>query len=64
MRGAPARAIQELGGHQDLTTTQRDMHLSHAALDNAIRLRDCPGEPHRFEDMLEMGNSETVNSFR
>jgi site-specific recombinase XerD len=24
MRGAPARAIQEAAGHQDLTTTQRD----------------------------------------
>ena len=28
MRGAPARAIQELAGHQDLMTTQRYMHLS------------------------------------
>jgi len=33
MRGAPARAIQELAGHQDLDTTQRYMHLSPAALD-------------------------------
>ena len=31
MRGAPARAIQELAGHQDLSTTQRYMHLSPAA---------------------------------
>lgn len=38
MRGAPARAIQELAGHQDLSTTQRYMHLSPAALDAAIRL--------------------------
>lgn len=38
MRGAPARAIQELAGHQDLATTQRYMHLSLAALDAAIRL--------------------------
>lgn len=35
---APARAIQELAGHQDLGTPQRYMHLSPAALDAAIRL--------------------------
>jgi integrase len=40
MRGAPARAIQELAGHQDLATTQRYMHLTPAALDTAIRLLD------------------------
>jgi integrase len=55
MRGAPARAIQELAGHQDLGTTQRYMHLSPAALDAAIRLLDgaetrggiveAPGKP-------------------
>jgi site-specific recombinase XerD len=43
MRGAPARAIQELAGHQDLMTTQRYMHLSPAALDAAIRLLDGDG---------------------
>ncbi len=43
MRGAPARAIQELAGRQDLTTTQRYMHLSPAALDAAIRLLDGAG---------------------
>ena len=42
MRGAPARAIQELAGHQDLSTTQRYMHLSPAAKDSAIRLLDTP----------------------
>jgi integrase len=42
MRGAPARAIQELAGHSDLRTTQRYMHLSPAALDAAIRLLDSP----------------------
>lgn len=44
MRGAPARAIQELAGHQDLDTTQRYMHLSPAALDAAIRLLDGAGQ--------------------
>ena len=42
MRGAPARAIQELAGHRDLSTTQRYMHLSPAALVAAIRLLDQP----------------------
>ena len=42
MRGAPARAIQELAGHQDLATTQRYMHLSPAAVEGAIRLLDQP----------------------
>jgi integrase len=40
MRGAPARAIQELAGHRDLITTQRYMHLSPAAVEGAIRLLD------------------------
>ena len=40
MRGAPARAIQELAGHMDLATTQRYMHLSPAAVEGAIRLLD------------------------
>jgi site-specific recombinase XerD len=39
MKGAAARAIQELAGHQDLTTTPRHTHMSPAALDSAIRLR-------------------------
>jgi hypothetical protein len=38
MRGAPARAIQELAGHQDLTTTCAYMHLSPSAVESAIRL--------------------------
>jgi integrase len=32
MLGAPARAIQELAGHQEIVTTQRYMHLSPAAI--------------------------------
>jgi hypothetical protein len=44
MKGAPARAIQELAGHQDVGTTQRYMHLSPTGLGAAIRLLDAPAE--------------------
>jgi hypothetical protein len=37
MKGVPARTIQELAGHQNLTTTLRYMHLSPAAIESAIR---------------------------
>ena len=47
MRGAPARAIQELAGHRDLATTQRYMHLSPNAINDAIRLLEMPG-PHKI----------------
>jgi integrase len=40
MKGAGARAIQELAGHRDLSTTQRYMHVSPAAVESAIRLLD------------------------
>ena len=36
MRGAPARAIQELAGHSELSTPQRYMHLSPAAIEGEI----------------------------
>lgn len=44
MRGAAARAIQELAGHSSLTTTQRYMHLSPGATEDAIRLLEHRGE--------------------
>jgi site-specific recombinase XerD len=55
MRGAPARAIQELAGHQDLATTQRYMHLSPAAVDAAIRLLET-GKSRG--DILEAAGTE------
>jgi integrase len=57
MRGAPARAIQELAGHQDLGTTQRYMHLSPAALDAAIRLLDS-GQTSSGGNNLEAAGTE------
>jgi integrase len=40
IKGAPAKAIQELAGHQSLAMTMRYMHLSPSARENAIRLLD------------------------
>ncbi len=36
--GAPTMAIKELAGHQDISTTQKYMHLSPAAKESAIAL--------------------------
>jgi integrase len=58
MRGAPARAIQELAGHQDLMTTQRYMHLSPAALEAAIRLLDRPGTGLGRGEILEAAGTQ------
>ena len=43
MRGAAPKAIQDLAGHAHISTTQRYLHLSPAALDQAIRLLEAPG---------------------
>ena len=64
MRGAPARAIQELAGHQDLGTTQRYMHLSQSAVDAAIRLLEAPPGVVAVGDILETGSNEIANSSR
>jgi site-specific recombinase XerD len=53
MRGAPAKAIQELAGHSNLTTTYRYMHLSPTAREGAIRLLNGREEGARFGEMLE-----------
>ena len=56
LRGGTARAIQELAGHRDLTTTQRYMHLSPSATDDTIRLLDQRA-PVADGDILETGFS-------
>jgi len=53
MRGAPARAIQELAGHSTVLTTQRYMHLSPAAIEAAIRLLEQPVPAQVRGDILE-----------
>ena len=61
MRGAPARAIQDLAGHQDLITTQRHMHLSPAAIEGAIRLLDASRTSTAFGNMLATRSTESTN---
>ncbi len=56
MKGAPARAIQELAGHLHLSTTERYMHLSPQARDGAIRLLNARHvEAANFGDIVETG---------
>jgi integrase len=53
MRGAGAKAIQELAGHSALSTTQRYMHLSPGAMEGAIRLLDQPAPTYGVGDILD-----------
>jgi integrase len=61
MRGAAARAIQELAGHQHITTTMRYMHLSPAVADQAIGLLDKARNAQVRGDVVETGQSGQAN---
>ena len=61
VRGAPGRAIQELAGHQELSITQRYMHLSPFALNAAIRLLDERAEPQTRGEMGETAQAGAVS---
>jgi integrase len=62
MRGAPAKAIQELAGHADLTTTMRYMHLSPAARQDAIALLNRREERSFFGEIVETGRDVSVTT--
>ena len=61
MRGAPARAIQELAGHKDLMTTQRYMHLSPNAIHDAIRLLEAAPDAGGRGDIVETATGTTAS---
>ena len=58
MRGAAPRAIQELAGHAHVTTTQRYMHLSPAAIESAIRLLERPVSKEFLGDFGDGGGRD------
>ncbi len=55
MLGAPTMAIKELAGHEDISTTQRYMHLTPATKNAAIRLLE---KGALFGDVVETGVGE------
>ena len=63
MQGAPAKAIQELAGHADLSTTMRYMHLSPAARQDAIRLLNAREQRRIFGDIVEPAGAGSVSGW-
>ena len=58
--GGMAPLIQELAGHQELSTTQRYMHLSPAAIESAIRLLEEPSPVSKFGGIVETASGENA----
>ena len=58
MQGAPSIAIQELAGHQEMSVTQRYMHLSPDVLGSSIQLLES--RPRRGErgDIVETASAQ------
>jgi len=62
MRGAPVVSIQALAGHRALATTQRYMHLSPLAIEQAIRPLEHGSAATSLRDIVETGIAENVNA--
>jgi len=58
MRGAPAKAIQDLAGHQSIAVTNRYMHLAPGALRGAIDLL----EPAAVASRLQGGSKTSLST--
>jgi hypothetical protein len=55
------KAIQELAGHEDLTTTLRYMHLSPSARESAIALLNRRSGGPIFGDIVEAEAERATN---
>jgi integrase len=60
MAGAPAKAIQELAGHADLTMTMRYMHMSPGERDSAIGLLERKTAEAALEQRVDGDQTETA----
>ncbi|HMR80021.1 MAG TPA: site-specific integrase, partial [Polyangiaceae bacterium] len=62
-KGAPVKAIQELAGHQHITTTMKYMHLSPADRQSAVSLLDKARQEQRANgnlgDIVETGQGSS-----
>jgi integrase len=57
--GLQSKAIQELAGHADLTTTMRYMHLAPAARQDAIALLNRREAAPVFGEIVETGGPDS-----